>query len=109
MKKAFYIIKNRPKVEIRLTRDSVCAADDVDAPHEDTVTMYTFLDPVALTSHVSSGYLPTVQGAGHTWDCELNGKVIATISTSKIEPKVSEVVYSAAENHLHFIYHLASY
>lgn len=109
MKKEFFIIKNRPKLEIRLTRDSVCTADDVDAPHEKTVTTYSFLDPVALASYVSSGYLPSVQGGGHTWDCTLNGKVIATISTSKIEPKVSEVVYSAAVNDLHFIYHSASY
>jgi hypothetical protein len=66
------------------------------------------LDPVVLASHLSSGYLPSVQGVGHTWDCELNEKIIATISTSNIEPKVSEVIYSAV-NHVHFIYHSASF
>jgi len=108
MKKEFYIIKNRPKLEIRLTRDSVCAGDDVDAPHEKIVSTHSFLDPVALASHLSSGYLPSVQGVGHTWECKLNGKIVATISTSKIEPKVSEVVYSA-DNQVHFTYHSASF
>lgn len=108
MQKEFYILKDRPKIDMQLTRDSVCAADDIDAPYEQTVSTYSFLDPVALASHLSSGYLPSVQGVGHSWDCEFNGKVIATITTAKIEPKVSEVVYSAA-NHLHFIYHSASF
>jgi len=58
--------------------------------------------------HQPSGYLPAVQVVGHAWDCELNGNIIATISTSKIKPKTSEVVYSAI-NHMHFIYHSASY
>ncbi|MDU0460306.1 MAG: hypothetical protein RW306_16380 [Geobacteraceae bacterium] len=88
MKKEFYIIKNRPKLDIRLTRDSVCAGDDVDAPHEKTLSSHSFLDPVALASHLSSGYLPSVQGVDHTWECKLNGNTIAIISTSKIEPNV---------------------
>jgi len=77
MKKEFYIIKNRPKLDIRLTRDSVCAGDDVDAPHEKIISTYSFLDPVALASHVSSGYLPSVQGVGHTWDCTESSNAVA--------------------------------
>ena len=108
MKKSFHILKERPKLEIQITRDSVCAGDDCDAPHEKTVSVNSFLDPVALASHVASGYLPNVSGFGHTWDCVLNGKVIAIISTKAVTPKVVEVVYSN-ENHIHFVYHSARY
>jgi len=108
MQKEFYILKDRPKIDIQLTRDSVCAGDDCDAPHEKTVSIYSFLDPIALISHLYSGYLPTVDGMGHTWDCALNGKNIATITVNNIALKVSEVVYSEV-NHIHFAYNSARY
>jgi hypothetical protein len=108
MKKQFNILKDRPKVDIRITRDSVCAGDDCHATHEKTISIHSFLDPIVLASHLSSGYLPSVNGIGHTWNCVLNGKVIATISVNGIEPKVSEVVY-ALINHIHFVYNSAMY
>ena len=108
MKKRFYILKERPKIEIQMTRDSVAAGDDCDAPHEKKVTIYSFLDPVILASHLSSGYLPIVNGVGHTWDCVLNGKIIANITTTGISPKVSEVAFFEF-NQVHFVYHSATY
>ena len=80
MKKAFEVLRGRPMLHVRMTRDSVCAGDDCDAPHERTVSVHSFVDPSALVSHLASGYLPTVNGLGHTWDCMLNGQLIATIS-----------------------------
>jgi hypothetical protein len=108
MKKQFQILKDRPSLEIRITRDSVCAGDDCDAPHEKTVSAHSFLDPVALTSHVSSGYLPNVSGVGHSWDCVLNGKVVANISRDGVEPRVANLQYDTS-NHIHFVYHSASF
>jgi hypothetical protein len=37
MKAKFRILKSKPKIVIVLTRDSVCAGDDCDAPHEKVV------------------------------------------------------------------------
>jgi len=108
MKKQFQILKSRPTLSIRLTRDSVCAGDDVDAPHEKTVITHSFLDPVALASHLSSVYLPTVNGAGHSWDCTLNGKIFARISKDGIVSKRIEMQYDSC-NHVHFVYHSARY
>ena len=36
-----------------LTRDSVCEADDCDAPHEKAIKIYSFTDPVA--PHAADG------------------------------------------------------
>nr|WP_319393691.1 hypothetical protein [uncultured Desulfobacter sp.] len=104
MKKEFYILKNRPKVTVRITRDSVCAGDDVDSPHEETKTVHSFLDPLILVSELYSGYLPGVSGVGHTWDCLLNGKIIASITNNGIDPKVSEIEWNE-NNQIHFVYH----
>jgi hypothetical protein len=108
MRKTIKVLKGGPKLPIRMTRDSVCAGDDVDAPHEKTVSVHSFVDPTALVSHLASGYLPSVKGVGHTWDCILNEKCIATVSVSGISPKVTEVRY-AEVNHLHFAYNSATY
>jgi hypothetical protein len=108
MKKAFEVLRNRPRVQIRVTRDSVCAGDDCEAPHEKTVSVHSFVDPTALVSHLASGYLPTVSGIGHTWDCLLNGILIATVSVGGISPHVAEVIFGE-NNDVHFAYHAATY
>ena len=108
MKKEFQVLKDRPKISIRLTRDSVAAGDDFNAPHEKTVYVYSFIDPIALISHLASGYLPSVNGVGHSWDCELNRSIIGTISSNGIDSKVSEIQYDKT-NEVHFVYHSATY
>ncbi|MBW2476617.1 MAG: hypothetical protein JRE63_04750 [Deltaproteobacteria bacterium] len=108
MKKRFQILKSRPTLNIRLTRDSVCAGDDIDAPHQRTIKTHSFLDPVALASHLSSVYLPKVNGVGHSWDCTLNGKTFASISMDGIVARVAEMQYDSC-NHIHFAYHSAKY
>lgn len=108
MKKKFEILEDRPTLKIRVTRDSVCAADDCFVPHEKTIEVHSFLDPVALASHLGTACLPKVTGSGHTWDCVLNGGTIATISVRDVQSKVDEVNYEK-ENHVHFKYHSANY
>jgi hypothetical protein len=108
MKQEFKILKNRPKVTIMLTRDSVCAGDDVDAPHNKRETIYSFVDPSTFVSNINIGYLPTVAGFGHTWDCMLNRKLIARIYHDRTETFVDEIIYEKT-NEVHFIYNAANY
>ena len=108
MKAEFQILKARPKIRVLLTRDSVCAGDDCDAPHEKTVEVYSFVDPEPFAREVSSGYLPSVFGVGHFWTCELNGVKIAEIGHSGIRVLVRESPFSET-NRVHFIYHSARF
>ena len=103
MKKEFSILRERPRLVVRLTRDSVCAGDDVDAPHAKVVETYSFLDPEALVRELASGFLPTVHGSDHTWTCSLNGQEIAQIENAGIRPLVSAIEYEE-ENRAHFSY-----
>ncbi len=108
MKAAFDVLKDRPRVPVTVTRDSVCAGDDCDAPHEKLLDAYSFLDPAAFAQAVSYSYLPSVAGVGHTWTCLLNDVRIAEISNSGIQPLVSATPF-ADSNRVHFVYHSATY
>lgn len=108
MKKAFQILKDKPKISIVLTRDSVCAADDCDAPHEKAINIHSFVDPVHLAQESSSGYLPSVSGVGHSWVCLLNDVKIAEIKADGIQPLVREASFNE-NNRVHFVYKSASY
>jgi hypothetical protein len=108
MKKAFHVLKDRPKINVILTRDSVCAADDCDAPHEKSLRAHSFTDPEALARETSAGYLPNVAGVGHSWICRLNDVKIAEIKTDGVRSLVREVEF-AETNRIHFIYHSATY
>ena len=108
MKAEFQILKARPKIQVVLTRDSVCAGDDCDAPHEKTVEVYSFVDPEAFAREVSSGYLPSVAGVGHSWTCELNGVKIAEIGHAGIQVLLRESPL-LEKNRVHFVYHSARF
>ena len=108
MTKAFQILKDRPRINVILTRDSVCAADDCDAPHEKEIEIYSFTDPVALAREASSGFLPTVAGLGHSWICVLNEAEIAEITTTEIRSLVRDANFSET-NRIHFAYRSATY
>jgi hypothetical protein len=108
MKAEFQVLKARPRIQVVLTRDSVCAGDDCDTPHEKKVEVYSFVDPEAFAREVSSGYLPSVAGVGHSWTCELNGVKIAEIGHSGIRVLVRESPFSD-ENRAHFVYHSARF
>jgi hypothetical protein len=108
MKAEFQILKARPKIHVVLTRDSVCAGDDCDAPHEKTVKVHSFIDPGAFARALSTGYLPSVAGVGHAWTCTLNGAKIAEIRNSDIQFLVRECTF-LEENRVHFIYHASRF
>lgn len=104
MKIEVKIHRDQPKVTITLTRDSVCAADDADAPHEKSVRIHSFVDPLVLAGETYTGYFPHVNGTDHHWICILNGNRIATIEgRGKITPLVPEIVYQTV-NRIHFLY-----
>lgn len=96
--------QGEPTVRLRLTRDSVCMADDIDAPHERDVEVLTFTDPVVLVTALL-GYLPYVGGSGHSWTCALNDQPIATIEGNggRVRAETQEVIYSES-NHVHLSY-----
>ncbi len=102
------ILKTRPLLPVVLTRDSVCAGDDCDAPHEKMVEVPSFVDPEALARALSSGYLPSVAGIAHSWTCVLNGRKLAVISISSIRALIRESPF-LAENRAHFVYHSARF
>jgi hypothetical protein len=107
MKKEFQILKDRPRLSFRITRDSVCAGDDCDAPHERVIELPSFLDPDALARHAAH-YLPAVAGFGHSWICKLNGKRIAALTHDGIRGLTREVVFEEA-NSIHWVYNSATY
>lgn len=108
MKITFQVLKDRPQITVVLTRDSVCAGDDCDAPHEMTIKVHSFTDPEALARETASGYLPNVAGVGHSWICILNDIKIAEIRTTGIQPLVRETTYDET-NRIYFVYISASY
>ena len=64
------VLPGLPKIEVKLTRDSVCACDDCDAPHE----VYSFVAPQAFVEQFWTGYLPSVNGIGHSLDSFIEWK-----------------------------------
>jgi len=107
MKIAFQILKDKPTVKLAMTRDSVCAGDDCDAPHDKELEIPSFLDPEAFARAISTEYLPSVAGYGHSWTCVLNGRKIAVIGTSGIKSLVTETSFED-DNKVRFIYHSAT-
>jgi len=108
MNKTFEILKGRPRLKFVMTRDSVCAGDDCEAPHEQVIELPSFLDPEALARHATSNYLPTVAGYGHLWICILNGRKIAELRNDGIHPLVRENSFEE-KNTIHWQYISAAY
>ena len=107
MQKEFAFLKNSPKISVTVTRDSVCAADDCNAPHEKTVRMLSFLDPIAFIRELLVSYsLPGISGGEATWTCHFNGKKIAVIAQQWASPRslISEMTF-LEKNKMHFEYH----
>jgi len=103
MKGEYQVLRSRPRLSIILTRDSVCAGDDVDAPHEKLVETHSFLDPVALAVELATGYLASVNGIGHSWECLLNGKRIAVVLPNGTATQTADLEYQES-NRVHFKY-----
>ena len=108
MKAAFKVLKDRLRITVVMTRDSVCAGDDCDAPHEKSLETYSLLDPAAFAEALSRGYLPSVAGSGHSWTCLLNSTKIAAISNKGVRALVAETPFEES-NRVHFSYHSSTW
>jgi len=80
------------RVRVALTRDSICAADDVDAPHERSQLVRRFCDPVQFVRELSAGYVPMDSGPPHRWTIELDGVAIAELEGEETRPRVKEIL-----------------
>ncbi|HLA94390.1 MAG TPA: hypothetical protein VK612_01625 [Pyrinomonadaceae bacterium] len=95
--------------KLTTTRDSVAAGDDADAPHERTTEIDpSQTDTLSFIRQTAVGYLPSVNGIGHSWSAILNGRLIASITVTEIQPKLAELTFEP-ENTLYFRYHSATY
>ena len=96
------------KIQIKLTRDSVCLTDDMQ-DH----TQIIDIDPQETSQKtimdIAKNFLPSIGGYGHTWDCCIDGAKIAVIEGNciKITP-ISSARFFANGNKLYFKYHSAS-
>ena len=107
MKKEFAVLESCPRIEFIMDRDSVCSSDDCDT-HKTSVETYSLIDTVALAEELSSGYLPSVAGFGHWWECILNGIVVAKILSNGKAEKIQEVDFKET-NTVYFKYHSATF
>jgi|WetSurMetagenome_2_1015567.scaffolds.fasta_scaffold1621938_1 hypothetical protein len=99
--------------KIILTRDSVCAGDDVDAPHETSILIdENWKIKRILEEVLNNHYLATIEGGKATWSvaCE---NPIAIIAQQWKEPKLicmSDFPFQGTRGFkeietLHFNYH----
>ena len=100
-------------LKIRVTRDSVAAGDDADAPHERTFSFRDSPVPlVAVARIVSEGYLAKTIGGEATWSV-VSGMPIAVVSQQWTEPRLvcwpeppwSHLEQANGAYQLHFNYH----
>jgi len=98
------------EVQIKLTRQSVCMADDMIKPdHTKTISVILQHNTEEMVMSIAKEYLPRIAGYGHTWTCILNG-----IKCAKIEGNCANItsifdVSFFATNEMHFDYHAAAY
>ena len=95
-----------------VTRDSVAAGDDVDAPHALTVNLPVVGDVRALVTAVTGSYsLPGISGGKATWVLS-SGTSLAVIAQQWSRPRlvcweairISELDVNAGVLGLHFTY-----
>jgi hypothetical protein len=100
-------------MEIYLTRHSVCAGDDVDAPHVHELHASdnpTVSDVVSLICR--AGYLPRIAGGKATW-CVSSGVPLAVVAeqwagpkmTQPIPPRIEELDVSEGTLFVHVTYY----
>lgn len=110
MKREFQVLRDRPTLKIRVTRDSVCAADDVDAPNERFVDVHSFTEPEAFIQAVTTAYgMPLIQGGKAAWVVLLNGDKIGVAAQEWNTPRASvRDLQFEDSNHVFLRYHAQS-
>jgi len=95
-------------IQITLTRDPVCMADDME-DHTRIIDIDSQGTSPKTIIIIAKKYLPNVAGYGHTWDCCLDGEKIAVINgnCNKITPTASDPSFTNGSK-LYFKYHSAT-
>jgi hypothetical protein len=71
--------------------------------HRKTIIIKFSSDPIVFIKMVIAQYeLPVVVGIGHTWDCLLNDKMMASIKENSVEVKSKVTRVSFSENNMFF-------
>jgi hypothetical protein len=94
--------------KLLVTRDSVSAGDDFDAPHRQT---FNFSSPLsiegAISSILASNYLASIAGGKAAWVVTVNGSPIAVVAQQWSGPRYIESIGRLkhdATPTLHFTY-----
>ncbi len=107
MKSGYSILRDRPKLRVIVTRDSVCAGDDVMAPNQKEIEIHSFTEPEDFIRAVAYEYgMPQIQGGRATWEVLLNDRKIGVIAQEWAAPRptVREIHFDQ-ENRVHLHYH----
>jgi hypothetical protein len=101
-------------MNVRVTRDSVAAGDDIDAPH---TRLFSFADSMTMLQLVSAiaaqGYLASIRGGKATWSA-VSGVPLAVVAQQWSEPRaipwampaLSELDWRDGVLCVHFNYHV---
>jgi hypothetical protein len=73
-------------MKVNLTRESVCAADDVDAPHATTLMLPDETTVADLARIIQNTYLPKICGGKATWSM-VSSIPVAVLAQQWSEPK----------------------
>ena len=98
-------------VNIYLSRDSVCAGDDGDAPHSKQIVVADGASIEDILSNLSrSGYLPSIAGGKATWSASSNvplGVVAQEWAKPKLFFRIFDDLLDIEDKTLriHFSYH----
>lgn len=98
--------------KIYITRDSVAAGDDYNAPHIKTITPQSEMTFQRLFEHLEQTvYLPNVHGTDDYWEALINGKKIAKFLNNSRKAQAAEALSHKCETYtetgrvtLHFQY-----
>ncbi len=70
----------KKNIKFYLTRDSVCAGDDIDPPHNKTFSFNRNKEISGILREIKEKYLPKIQGGKATWIAKHKGKAIAVLA-----------------------------
>ena len=81
-------MRTSKRLALNVERDSVCAGDDIDAPHAKRFTCRSS-DTLAeaLSAIVEAGYLANISGGKATWIVEAAGKPVAVVAQQWKSPR----------------------
>lgn len=75
-------------MKVILTRDSVCAGDDIDAPHKNEIEVHESVSISEFAQEISNmGYLANISGGKATWSLAASS-ALAVIAQQWAEPKL---------------------